>query len=325
MDNGPHLPLWDRLPSLAFWSSPPSPPDHRPRADKAREPRPGRTPARSADLTRYGRGRCRLRLPYRCISPPAGRREGKALEPDLNPEHLVGKLDDLVAPAAEPENTVLVDQSRLIRWVGPMFALFSVVLVPWIVYIAVSLPSRQLSPNYDIAWAGFDVLLAAGLASSAYFALRRSRYLSAAAAATAALLVVDAWFDCMTTPGNARWRIDRLLLSRRAAAGGGVPVAQLPHRADRRAADPHPPASARPVLAVADDGRHPDQQHSRADGDDELARAAHNLAVEFPQMRTIGVDAQLPAGAAESPGRSRRNAAAAHAPPPPASRPIPVR
>lgn len=128
------------------------------------------------------------------------------MEPDLNPEHLVRKLDDLVAPADEPENRILVDESRLVRWVGPMFALFSVVMVPWIAYIAVSLPSRQLSPNYDLAWAGFDVLLAAGLASSAYFALRRSRYLSAASAATAALLVVDAWFDCMTTPGGDRWQ-----------------------------------------------------------------------------------------------------------------------
>jgi hypothetical protein len=128
------------------------------------------------------------------------------VEPDFNPEHLVRKLDDLVATADEPENTVLVDESRLIRWVGPVFALFSVVMVPWIAYIAVSLPSRQLSPNYDLAWAGFDVLLTAGLAGSAYFALRRSRYLSAAAAATAAMLVVDAWFDCMTTPGSDRWR-----------------------------------------------------------------------------------------------------------------------
>jgi hypothetical protein len=128
------------------------------------------------------------------------------VEPDLNPEHLVRKLDDLVAPADEPENTVLADESRLIRWVGPVFALFSVVMVPWIVYVAVSLPSRQLSPDYDLAWAGFDVLLATGLAGSAYFALRRSRYLSAAAAATAAMLVVDAWFDCMTTPGSDRWQ-----------------------------------------------------------------------------------------------------------------------
>jgi hypothetical protein len=124
----------------------------------------------------------------------------------MNPEHLAHKLDDLVAPAAEPENAVLVDQSRLIRWVGPAFALFAVLMLPWIAYIGFSLPSRQLSPNYDIAWAGFDVLLATALGSTGYFALRRSRYLSAAASSTAVLLVVDAWFDCMTTPADSRWQ-----------------------------------------------------------------------------------------------------------------------
>jgi hypothetical protein len=41
-------------------------------------------------------------------------------------------------------------------------------------------------------------------AVTAYFALRRSRYLSTASAATATLLVVDAWFDVMTTPGAQR-------------------------------------------------------------------------------------------------------------------------
>ena len=123
---------------------------------------------------------------------------------DLEPEDLVAKLDKIVEPAPEPENSVLVDDSRIVPWTGPMFALFSVILLPWIIYIAVSLPARQLSPNYDIAWAGFDVLLAAGLGGTAYFALRRSRYLSTAAAATAILLVVDAWFDCLTTPGHAR-------------------------------------------------------------------------------------------------------------------------
>jgi hypothetical protein len=44
------------------------------------------------------------------------------------------------------------------------------------------------------------------LGSTGYFALRRSRYLSAAAASTSALLVVDAWFDCMTTPAGSRWQ-----------------------------------------------------------------------------------------------------------------------
>jgi hypothetical protein len=124
---------------------------------------------------------------------------------NLDPEDLVAKLDELVEPAPEPENAVLVDESRVVRWTGPLFALFAVILLPWIVYIALSLPARQLSPNYDIAWAGFDVMLAGGLASTAYFALRRSRYLSTAAAGTAALLLIDAWFDCMTTPAGSRW------------------------------------------------------------------------------------------------------------------------
>jgi hypothetical protein len=87
------------------------------------------------------------------------------------------------------------------------------------IYIAGSLPSRQVSANNDAAWAGFDVLLMLTLASTAYFALRRSRYLATAATATATLLVVDAWFDVLTTPGcsglnpsrwphswNCRWR-----------------------------------------------------------------------------------------------------------------------
>jgi hypothetical protein len=73
-------------------------------------------------------------------------------------------------------------------------------LLPWTIYLGYSLPSRQVSPHYDAAWAGFDVMLMATLASTGYFALQRSRYLATAATATATLLVVDAWFDVMTSP-----------------------------------------------------------------------------------------------------------------------------
>ena len=112
--------------------------------------------------------------------------------------------------AVEPENAILTDDARIVRWAGPLFALFSVILLPWTAYIAASLPARQLSPHYDVAWAGFDVLLCGALASTAYFALRRSRYLSTAATATATLLVVDAWFDVMTAP--SRDRLESILL-----------------------------------------------------------------------------------------------------------------
>ena len=119
-----------------------------------------------------------------------------------NADDLVSQLDDMVSPAAEPENKVLVDDARVVRWAGPLFVIFAVIMVPWTVYIAETLPARQFSPHNDVAWAGFDVILLLALAATGYTALRRSRYLAMAATATAVLLVVDAWFDLMTTPSS---------------------------------------------------------------------------------------------------------------------------
>ena len=136
-------------------------------------------------------------------------------------EEAAGQLDELVAPAGEPENAVLVDNARVVRWAGPAFVLFSLILLPWIVYLAHSLPSRQLSADYDAAWAGFDVMLLAALASTGYFAFRRSRYLATAATAAATLLIADAWFDVMTTlPGQ---RLEPIAL----AAGVELPLASV--------------------------------------------------------------------------------------------------
>jgi hypothetical protein len=98
----------------------------------------------------------------------------------------------------EPDR--LLAGTQVVRWVGPAFVLFSVIMVPWTIYLGYSLPARQDSPRYDIAWVGFDVLLLLALAGTGYFALRRSAYLAIAAAATATMLVVDAWFDVMTSP-----------------------------------------------------------------------------------------------------------------------------
>jgi hypothetical protein len=128
-----------------------------------------------------------------------------------DPEKVISKINAVVPPAPEPENAVLTDETRVVRWTGPLFALFSLVLVPWTIFLAYSLPSQQVSTNYDAAWAGFDVLEALALVSTAYFALRRSRYLATAATATATLLVVDAWFDVLTTPGLRR--IESMLLA----------------------------------------------------------------------------------------------------------------
>ena len=112
------------------------------------------------------------------------------------------RLDELVPAGDEVGNRVLPDDARLVRWAAPVFLGCAAILLPWIVIAAVTLPSRQLSRNYDVAWAGYDVGLLIGLVWTALSALRRSSRLPIAAAATGALLVADAWFDVLTSSGG---------------------------------------------------------------------------------------------------------------------------
>src|SRR5207247_3957638 len=84
-------------------------------------------------------------------------------------------------------------------WLAPLFALSAVVLLPWIVLLVVALPSTHRAEHWDVAWAGFDVMLALLLLTVAITAWRRSPWLEGAATAAATLLFVDAWFDVLTS------------------------------------------------------------------------------------------------------------------------------
>jgi hypothetical protein len=75
-------------------------------------------------------------------------------------------------------------------------------LVPWIGWLAVSLPCSYRSQHWGIAWAGFDAGLALVLGLTGFAALRRAPWLEHAAVAAAALLVADAWFDVVTSHGG---------------------------------------------------------------------------------------------------------------------------
>jgi len=94
----------------------------------------------------------------------------------------------------------VLDESEVKRWVAPAFLVCSAVLIPWILYLGFSLPSRQVSRHYDAAWVGFDIFELIALSATGYLALRRSRYLALASASAATLLICDAWFDVLTSP-----------------------------------------------------------------------------------------------------------------------------
>jgi hypothetical protein len=93
---------------------------------------------------------------------------------------------------------------RRMRHSTPVFLVVAaLVLVPWIAWLASSLPCRYLSQHWGIAWAGFDTALAATLALTCVAALRRAPWLDRAAVAAATLLAADAWFDVVTSRGAA--------------------------------------------------------------------------------------------------------------------------
>jgi hypothetical protein len=92
---------------------------------------------------------------------------------------------------------------RALDWVGVLFAAAALVLVPWVIFLVRALPSDHRSAHWDVAWGGFDAGLALLLVGVALAAWRRSPWLEGAATAAATLLVVDAWFDILTSSSRS--------------------------------------------------------------------------------------------------------------------------
>lgn len=53
-----------------------------------------------------------------------------------------------------------------------LYAGAAVFLVPWIAFLAVTLPGRDVDRHYNLAWVGFDVLLVFAITRTAWYAFR---------------------------------------------------------------------------------------------------------------------------------------------------------
>ncbi|MGE5274382.1 MAG: hypothetical protein ACM3QU_11585 [Verrucomicrobiota bacterium] len=108
------------------------------------------------------------------------------------------------------------------RWAGALFAALGVLLLPWALWLGYSLPERKVAHHWDLAWAGFDVVLSAALLGTAFALLTGRSVGRSFAAATGALLLADAWFDVVTSEaGRDRWLAVTLALL------GEIPLAIL--------------------------------------------------------------------------------------------------
>ncbi len=86
---------------------------------------------------------------------------------------------------------------RIRLGVAALLAFASLFLLPWTVYLTLTLPSTNVTEHWDVVWTGFDLALAATLAATAYGVWRRRLWVQATAAAGGTLLLCDCWFDIL--------------------------------------------------------------------------------------------------------------------------------
>jgi hypothetical protein len=76
-------------------------------------------------------------------------------------------------------------------------------LLPWTVYLSVTLPPKHQSVHWDVVWPGLDVGIALAVGATVYGLVRLSNQLPIFASIAGTLLLCDAWFDTLTSqPGT---------------------------------------------------------------------------------------------------------------------------
>ena len=99
-------------------------------------------------------------------------------------------------PAGMPSRRTI---DRIRKWRTALILLCVAVLIPWTVYLAITLPSHYVARNWVATWVGFDILLLTMLTLTALAGWKRKQFVFPTAFASGVLLICDSWFDVMTS------------------------------------------------------------------------------------------------------------------------------
>jgi hypothetical protein len=123
---------------------------------------------------------------------------------DALPEELPEELPDtsVVETVEQAIHRGPSSATHLPRWLAPAAICAVIGMVPWIVYLALTLPGRSRTAHYNVAWVGFDCAMVLVLAALAIAAFRRHPATGPVAAVAATMFVIDAWFDVTTSRGS---------------------------------------------------------------------------------------------------------------------------
>ena len=115
----------------------------------------------------------------------------------------------LIARLARPMREVVGDAETLRRQrrlrVG-LAATAALLLVPWTIYLAVSLPGNHQVRAWGPLWVGFDGIELLLLALTFWLSLQRRAVGLLAAFGTGVVLLCDAWFDLFTSAPGDLWQ-----------------------------------------------------------------------------------------------------------------------
>jgi hypothetical protein len=102
-----------------------------------------------------------------------------------------------------PRNKNSYSKIEVPRALTLIYIIAGVLLVTWRFMLSVTLPVRHLSRHWDLAWVGFDLGMLLAIALTVYFAQKRSWRVSLSAMSLFTFLVIDGWFDILTSkPGQ---------------------------------------------------------------------------------------------------------------------------
>jgi len=101
-------------------------------------------------------------------------------------------------PAAGPRG-----RRRAVLAVGGVGAVF---LLPWLIYLSVTLPATSSGGAWRTVWVGFDAALAAAFVATVLAVWLRRQVALIALTITSTLLMCDAWFDvCLSWGTDEHW------------------------------------------------------------------------------------------------------------------------
>jgi hypothetical protein len=113
---------------------------------------------------------------------------------------LIGRLERPLADLLPSSELARLRRVRLVLMIGAIVG-----LIPWTVYLAITLPDKYIAHNWPATWVGFDILILIFMGVTAVLGLLRRQLLVLTAFTTGILLICDAWFDVMTAAPVDRW------------------------------------------------------------------------------------------------------------------------